>query len=146
MKLCLSCHIEFSDDMDVCPKDNVQLVTLSEDPLIGATLQDRYKIESVIGRGAMGVVYKASQEVIGRDVAVKVLHTHLVDDNDALKRFHQQAKAASRLNHPHIITLYDYGVIAGGQPYIVMDLLKGETLSHLLEERDYLSLSDAQPI
>jgi serine/threonine-protein kinase len=146
MKLCLACHIEFSDDMDVCPKDNVTLVTLSEDPLIGATLQDRYKIESVIGRGAMGAVYKATQEIIGREVAVKVLHGHLIEDNDALKRFHQQAKAASRLNHPHIITLYDYGVIAGGQPYIVMDLLKGVSLAQVLEQREYLPLDEAMPL
>src|SRR5262245_4639852 len=136
MKLCLTCHLEFADEMDVCPKDNVQLVSLAEDPLIGSTVQNRYKIERVIGRGAMGIVYKAFQEIIGREVAVKVLHTHLLDDNDALKRFHQQAKAASRLNHPHIITLYDYGVISGGQPFIVMDLLKGVSLAQVLEERE----------
>jgi serine/threonine-protein kinase len=146
MKLCLSCHLEFTDEMDVCPKDNVTLVTLGDDPLIGNTLQDRYKIESVIGRGAMGAVYKATQEIIGREVAIKVLHTHLVDDNDALKRFHQQAKAASRLNHPHIITLYDYGVMSGGQPYIVMDLLKGTAMSRILEEREYLPLEEAVPL
>lgn len=146
MKLCLSCHLEFSDEMDVCPKDNVQLVALGDDPLIGTTLQDRYKIDSVIGRGAMGAVYKATQEIIGREVALKVLHTHLVDDTDALKRFHQQAKAASRLNHPHIITLYDCGVMSGGQPYIVMDLLKGTTLARVLEEREYLPLEEAIPL
>lgn len=132
--------------MEICPKDNVTLVTLGDDPLVGSTLQHRYKIESVIGRGAMGTVYKASQEIIGRQVAIKVLHTHLVDDNDALKRFHQQAKAASRLNHPNIITLYDYGVIAGGQPYIVMDLLKGVSLAAMLEQREYLPADETSAI
>ncbi len=119
---------------------------LADDPLIGTTLQDRYKIESIIGQGTMGVVYKAFQELIGRAVAVKVLHSHLVADKEALKRFHQQAKAASRLNHPHIITLYDYGVLGSGQPFIVMDLLKGAPLSKLLEERQFLPLLEAKPI
>src|SRR5271154_104874 len=142
MKLCLVCHFQFSDEQEVCPKDNAQLVPLSEDPLIGSIIQDRYKIESVIGKGSMGTVYKATQELIGREVAVKVLHSHLVSDTESLKRFHQQARAASRLNHPHIITLYDYGIIPGGQPYIVMDLLYGTTLSRLLMDREYLSVDE----
>ncbi len=146
MKLCLSCHLEFNDDTEICPKDNVALVPIGDDPLIGTVLQGRYKIESVIGRGAMGMVYKASQELIGRGVAVKVLHPHLAADNEAIKRFHQQARAASRLNHPHIITLFDYGVMAGGQPYIVMDLLEGISLAHLLEEREYLPVDEAASI
>src|SRR4029078_10797989 len=125
-----------------CPKDNMNLVPIAEDPLIGSTIQDRYKIESIIGKGSMGIVYKASQELIGREVAIKVLHGHLVSDGESLKRFHQQARAASRLNHPHIITLYDYGVIPSGQPYIVMDLLYGTTLANLLLEREYLSVDE----
>src|SRR5438477_3967031 len=146
MKLCLVCHLNFQDDQEVCPKDNVNLVPIAEDPLIGSTIQDRYKIDSVIGKGSMGIVYKASQELIGREVAIKVLHSHLVLDNESLKRFHQQARAASRLNHPHIITLYDYGVLGTGQPYIVMDLLTGCTLASLLKERDYLPVDEVVPI
>src|SRR5207253_5629864 len=138
MKLCLVCHLNFTDEQQTCPKDNVNLVPLAQDPLIGSVIQDRYKIESVIGKGSMGLVYKASQELIGREVAIKVLHSHLISDGESLKRFHQQARAASRLNHPHIITLYDYGVLPTGQPYIVMDLLKGITLATLIQERDYL--------
>src|SRR5438093_1306733 len=86
----------------ISSKDIVNLVPIAEDPLIGSTIQDRYKIDSVIGKGSMGIVYKASQELIGREVAIKVLHSHPVSDNESLKRFHQQARAASRLNHPHI--------------------------------------------
>jgi serine/threonine-protein kinase len=146
MKLCLVCHLNFPDEQETCPKDNMNLVPIAEDPLIGSVIQDRYKIESIIGKGSMGIVYKASQELIGREVAIKVLHAHLVSDGESLKRFHQQARAASRLNHPHIITLYDYGVLGSGQPYIVMDLLKGSTLATLLEERDYLPVEEALPI
>ncbi|MBI4534096.1 MAG: serine/threonine protein kinase [Candidatus Melainabacteria bacterium] len=94
----------------------------------------------------MGTVYQATQEFIGRQVAVKILHGYLVLDDESLKRFHQQAKAASRLNHPHTITLYDYGVLSGGQPFIVMDLLKGQTLRQLLDATGNLSLAQALPI
>ncbi len=146
MKLCLVCNSHFGDDQEHCLKDNSKLVSINQDPLIGLVIQDRYKLESVIGKGTMGVVYKATQELIGREVAVKVLHSHLVADTESLKRFHQQAKAASRLNHPHIITLYDYGVIDGGQPYIVMDLLKGMSLAQLLDERGNLHLDETFPI
>lgn len=146
MKLCLVCNLHFPDEQETCPKDNAGLVPLAGDPLIGMVIQERYKIESLIGKGTMGVVYRANQELIGREVAVKVLHSHLAADSEALKRFHQQAKAASRLNHPHIITLYDYGVIEGNRPYLVMDLLSGPTLSHILEERTNLNAEEAAPI
>jgi len=147
MKLCLVCHLQFPDEQDTCPKDNTSLVTLAQDPLIGTVIQERYKIESVIGKGSMGVVYRATQELIGREVAVKVLHSHLVADSESRKRFHQQAKASSRLNHPHIITLYDFGILPGSdQPYIVMDLLTGTTLARVLEERDYLPVEETLPI
>lgn len=146
MKLCLVCNFHFSDEQEQCPKDNSPLVPISADPLIGLLIQDKYKVEGVIGRGTMGIVYKATQELIGREVAVKILHGHLVADTESLKRFHQQAKAASRLNHPHIITLYDYGIIEGGQPYIVMDLLKGTSLARVLDEKGSLTADEALPI
>jgi len=146
MKLCVTCHLQFEDQRDVCPQDNTPLIVLGHDPLLGTTIHQRYRLESLIGKGSMGMVYQATQELINRQVAVKVLHSHLVSEADSLKRFHQQAKAASRLHHPHIITLYDYGIINGGQPFIVMDLLKGPTLGQLLEEKRVLSLDEILPI
>lgn len=146
MKLCMMCHLQFGNEQEICPKDNIPLIALGNDPLLGTTIQQRYRLDAIIGRGAMGMVYLATQELIDRQVAIKVLHSHLVSESESLKRFHQQAKAASRLHHPHIVTLYDYGIIPGGQPYIAMDLLKGQTLAELLEEKGTLPLSDLLPI
>ena len=146
MKLCLICHNHFPDEQDRCPQDNAQLVPLGQDPFVGMIIQNKYKLESVIGKGSMGTVYKATQELIERDVAVKILHSHLAADNESLKRFHQQAKAASRLHHPHIITLYDYGILPSNQPFLVMDLITGITLAQLLEECINLSLPETQAI
>lgn len=143
MKLCLVCNFKFEDEQELCPKDYSKLVPLGKDPLIGKVIQDRYRIDSMIAKGSMGVVYKATQELIGREVAVKVLHGYLIDDEESTKRFHKEAKAASRLNHPNITTLYDYGVLGRGQPYIVMDLLRGCSLSDVLKQRDYLPLDEA---
>lgn len=142
MKLCLVCNFQFEDEQELCPKDYSKLVPLGKDQLIGKLIQDRYRIDSMIAKGSMGVVYKATQELIGREVAVKVLHGYLVADEESIKRFHKEAKAASRLNHPNITTLYDYGVLGSGQPYIVMDLLHGSSLADILKQREYLPVDE----
>ena len=140
MKLCLVCNFQFSDDQDLCPKDLSKLVPVGKDPLIGMLIQDRYRIESVVAKGSMGIIYKAMQEAIGRTVAVKVMHGYLVNDDESMKRYHKEAKAASRLNHPNITTIYDFGVLSSGQPYIVMDLLTGKALADILQQRGQLTL------
>lgn len=123
------------------------MVTVGDDPLLGVVVEGRYKIESVIGQGSAGTVYKAVQELIGREVAIKVLHDYLVSDQEFIKRFTQEAKASSRLSHPNIITIYDFGTIPqGNRPYIAMDLLKGTPLSDLLNERNHLTVEETIPL
>jgi serine/threonine protein kinase len=124
------------------------MVTVGDDPLLGMVVEGRYKIQSVIGQGSAGTVYRAVQELIGREVAVKVLHDYLVSDDEFIKRFKQEAKASSRLNHPNIITIYDFGVIpqGGGRPYIAMDLLNGTPLSDVITEVNHIDPLDAVPI
>ncbi len=123
------------------------MVTVGDDPLLGVVVEGRYKIESVIGQGSAGTVYKAVQELIGREVAIKVLHDYLVSDQEFIKRFTQEAKASSRLSHPNIITIYDFGTIPqGNRPYIAMDLLKGTPLSDLLNDRNHLSVEETIPL
>ncbi|MBX9696098.1 MAG: hypothetical protein K2Z81_27165, partial [Cyanobacteria bacterium] len=73
MKLCLVCNFQFGDEQDLCPKDLSKLVPVGKDPLIGMLIQDRYRIESLVAKGSMGVIYKATQEAIGRTVAIKVM-------------------------------------------------------------------------
>ncbi len=147
MKLCLICNFQTAGDQDVCPRDGSSMVTVGDDPLLGVVVEGRYKIESVIGQGSAGTVYKAVQELIGREVAIKVLHDYLVSDQEFIKRFTQEAKASSRLSHPNIITIYDFGVIPkGGRPYIAMDLLKGTPLSDMIADVNHLDVEDAVPI
>src|SRR5262245_5569951 len=92
-----------------------------------------YKILALLGRGGMGVVYRARDERLRRDVAIKVLPASLANDADRLSRFEQEAHATSALNHPNILTIYDIGAHEGA-PYIVAELLEGEELRKPLNE------------
>jgi serine/threonine protein kinase len=95
----------------------------------------RYQVIERIGRGAMGVVYRAHDNAMGRDVALKVLTADLEDDPDIRTRFHREAEAAARLSHPNIITIFDVGEDAD-RFFIVMELLRGATLREFLKQSD----------
>src|SRR5215469_3127388 len=111
MKLCLSCNQYFDDNFEQCPTDQLVLESIGKDPLIGALINNRYLVDSVIGKGSSGIVYKASR--LGRGemvVAIKVLHSYIGAAGAALDRFLREAQAASRLRNPHIITIWESGV------------------------------------
>ena len=93
----------------------------------------RYEIQRRLGRGGMGTVYVAHDPVLGRMVAIKVFAGDL-DVPDARERFSREARAAAALNHPHIVTVYDFGEFAS-QPYIVMEYVPGETLANLIRRK-----------
>jgi len=140
MKLCLNCHKQFTDEVELCPHEGSFLVPVPNDPLLGALIDERYRVESLIAKGAVGSVYKAKQELLGRQVALKVLHGYLGADPESLVRFHREAKAISRLEHPNLLTLYDFGMTSDGQPYFVMDLLNGTTLAKVLNSEGRLDV------
>ena len=96
------------------------------------TTMSHYRIVSKIGAGGMGEVYRAQDVRLDRDVAIKILPVGIGSDGDRLKRFEQEAKATSALNHPNILTVYDIGEHEGS-PYIVSELLEGEELRQLLD-------------
>jgi serine/threonine protein kinase len=103
-------------------------VTISSGTKLG-----RYEIRSQIGAGGMGEVYRARDEKLNRDVAIKVLPAALSQDVDRLLRFEQEAQAAGALNHPNILAVYDVG-LHDGAPYIVSELLEGEELREQLND------------
>lgn len=101
--------------------------------LVGERLADKYELTALLGRGGMSSVYKAHHTVLNRTFAIKILHAHLLQDQNALVRFKKEAKAASSLCHPNIITIHDFEV-ENGRPYQVIDYLEGASLADLIAE------------
>src|ERR1700694_5751908 len=95
--------------------------------LASGTKLGPYEIQSPLGAGGMGEVYRARDTRLGRDVAIKVLPKHLSSSEEMRQRFEREARAISQLSHPHICALYDVGSHEGTE-YLVMELLEGETL------------------
>jgi serine/threonine protein kinase/Tfp pilus assembly protein PilF len=113
--------------------------------MIGRTIS-HYRIVEKLGEGGMGVVYVAEDTLLGRRVAIKTLTAARSTQGDQFRsRFLREARAISALSHPHIATIHDYGETDDGQPYIVMELVKGETLNDLMH-RGVLTLSRATEI
>jgi tetratricopeptide (TPR) repeat protein len=111
------------------------------DRLIGTLLDQRYRVLRQVGRGGAGIVYEAEHEAMARRVAVKVLAITLDEDGRAVDRFRREARAAGRLNHPHVVTVHDYGTTAG-HPFLVMEYCEGGSLADQLRARGTLPLAD----
>jgi serine/threonine-protein kinase len=118
---------------------------VAADPLVGTTINDRFKILSVIAKGGMGKVYKAEQAPLGRIVAVKVLHPNYAGEGDPefSKRFALEASVVSRLKHPNTVTVYDYGTTTEGVYFMAMELLEGKTLHRLIRDEGALDVGRA---
>ena len=115
----------------------------SNDPLVGSTLDARYRVLRVIGEGGMGVVYEALHVLIEKHVAIKVLRDTFTSRPDVVERFRQEAKSASKIGHPNIVDVSDFGETPSGQSYIVMEMLIGEDLADVLARERVLSASRA---
>jgi tRNA A-37 threonylcarbamoyl transferase component Bud32 len=119
---------------------NVRIAPTTKDPLCGRTIGGgKYILDSVIGTGAIGIVFKASHKDLGRTVAIKVLNPRYRDDPDLLAVFRTEARAASQLEHPNVARVYDYGQEPDGLVYIVMEYLSGYTLGSVLSARRKLT-------
>jgi serine/threonine-protein kinase len=110
--------------------------------LTGKTIGGKYLVRAVLGEGGMGTVFEAENLAIGRSVAVKVLHPTQARKKVAVKRFHQEARAAGAIGHPNICEVYDLGMLDDGSPYLVMEKLVGETLADRIASEGGLPFDD----
>ncbi|HEX2767401.1 MAG TPA: protein kinase [Candidatus Limnocylindria bacterium] len=129
--------------MNDSPRPPERDAPLEPDPMLGVTLADRYRITELVARGGMSRVYRARDERLDRDVAVKVLAPPYADDPEFIERFLAEARAAASLSHPSLVHVYDSGT-DGAAHYIVMELLEGHrTLRQVLTEHGRLSVAEA---
>ena len=145
---CPKCGRHYSADFEVCPEDQSPLQADSTvgaspavDPLVGHTLDDKYRLEEQLGIGGMGTVYRARHLLIDRPVAVKVLNQRFVEDEAARTRFRREARAAGRLQHANAVTVTDFGESNDGYVYLVMELLEGRTLRDVLAKEAPLDVA-----
>lgn len=127
---CSTCNALYRASEPFCPIDGGALVE-GDDPLVGCTIEGRYFVRRLIGRGGMGAVYEAEHVAIGRRVAIKFLLRDRADD-EALARFRREARAASRITHDHVVRIFDVGN-HDGLEYIAMEYVEGVDLHRLLQ-------------
>ncbi|MBI3205539.1 MAG: protein kinase [Myxococcales bacterium] len=114
-----------------------------DDQRCGSVVDDKYRIERLIGRGGMGAVYEATNIAIGKRVALKFLDRDAAKDADAVARFQREAEAAGVVESAHIVHIFDSGTSADGRPFLVMELLSGEDLRATLRREGRMPVADA---
>jgi serine/threonine-protein kinase len=124
-------------------------MTSTTDPLVGQVLDRRYHVIDRVARGGMATVYRATDTRLDRLVALKVMHVGLGDDADFTRKFDREARAAAKLSHPNVVSVFDQGN-DGGRPYIVMELVEGKTLRTVISRESPLApvraLSMIEPV
>ncbi len=147
MKTCPTCGREYAETTTLCPADGAVLKRVgNEDRLIGQVLAGKYRIEDKIDEGGMGCVYRATHVLMEKVIAVKVLHPALAADDKIVQRFTREAKAASRISHPHAINVTDFGESENGVVYLVMEYLRGRTLKDIVRSGGPMTLQRAAEI
>ncbi|MBK9142065.1 MAG: serine/threonine protein kinase [Candidatus Melainabacteria bacterium] len=118
----------------------------SKSQLVGSIISDRYEVHEEIGRGIFGAVYEGFHRQMEKPIAIKVLFQQVEADDTGFKRFHREAQAASVLNHPNIVKIYDFGVSDTGRPYIIMDRVEGQNLKDILLKEGRMEATRALPV
>ena len=147
MKICPVCSTEYAADVKFCPNDGQTLRSAAPaNDLVGQVVADRYHVVKKLGEGGMGQVYLAEHVKMGRRSAIKVMNPSMVHDPDAVARFNREAANASRINHPNVCAIYDFGETPDGLIYLAMEFIEGEPLTDVLERDGALPLPRATAI
>lgn len=133
MKTCPKCGAEYPDTTTLCPSDGIPLEKAG-DSLLGQTLAGKYRIEERLNEGGMGTVYRGTHVLMDKTVAVKVLRSSLAADVKIVARFSREARAASRISHPHALSVTDFGESEEGVVFLVMEYLSGKTLKEVIRQ------------
>jgi eukaryotic-like serine/threonine-protein kinase len=127
---CPNCGTSYPPSVRLCPKDGTVLEghRPTEERFVGAVLHGKYRLDNYLSSGGMGAVFRATHVMLGKPVAVKLIKADLVTSADMVRRFQREARAATSLNHPSIVSVYDLGQTDDGTLYIAMELVDGNSL------------------
>ncbi len=142
MKYCPVCKATYEDSVSFCATDG-EVLEEDSTTLVGATLDGQYHIESMLGKGGMGAVYRARHILLGDRVAIKVLPPEMRNNAEWLRRFRREGQAARRFRHPNAVTVYDLRTTSDGLIYMVMEYVEGHTLDAELKARGRFTPHDA---
>ena len=146
-KICPTCGTEYPLSERFCPRDGTALRSANaQADLLGSVVADRYHILKKLGEGGMGTVYLAEHVKMGRKSALKVMNPGMNTDPDAIARFNREASNASRLSHPNICGIYDFGETPDGLIYLAMEFIEGSSLTSLIEKGGQLPAPRAASI
>lgn len=146
MPFCPACKTQYSQEERFCHLDGAALLPDEpSDPYIGKQIGN-YRIESKLGEGGMGMVYKAVHPSLGRSAAIKFLRPEYTRDRDVLGRFFDEARAVNRIRHKNILDVFDLGQTPEGAAYLIAEFLEGEDLEHRLKRERRLSVPQIQHI
>ena len=135
VKICPTCGSEYPMSERFCPRDGSALRGQNaQGDLVGTVIADRYHVMKKLGEGGMGAVYLAEHVKMGRKSAIKVMNPGMNQDPDAIARFNREASNASRMNHPNICAIYDFGETPEGLIYLAMEFIEGQSLTSLIEK------------
>jgi hypothetical protein len=137
-KICPTCNAEYPETERFCPKDGTALHNSVTTDLVGSIIAERYHVLKQLGAGGMGRVYLAEHVKMGRRCAVKVLHPAMAGDVEAIGRFNREAANASRIDHPNVAAIYDFGETPNGLLYLAMQYIEGETLTQMVKSQGAL--------
>ena len=147
MKICPVCSTEFPDDQKFCPNDgSVLRGAAPTSDLVGQVVAERYHVVKKLGEGGMGQVYLAEHVKMGRRSAIKVMNPSMTHDPDAVARFNREAANASRITHPNVCAVYDFGETPDGLIYLAMEFIEGEPLTDLIAREGALKVGRAVKI
>ncbi len=141
--VCPTCGLKLSLSTKTCPNDGTET---GESPKPGTIFKGHYEFVDIVGEGGMSVVYKARDKILGRTVAIKLMHAHVAANSKQILRFQQEAKAASLLSHPHVISVHEFGTLDDGQPFLIMDYAEGKSLAEIITSRGRLPVARALAI
>ena len=145
MKYCPTCQAKYEDSISFCALDG-EVLEDDATHIVGSTLDGQYNIESLLGKGGMGAVYRARHILLGDKVAIKILPPQMRNNAEWLRRFRREGQAARRFRHPNAVTVYDLRTTSDGLIYMVMEFVEGHTLDAELKRRGRFTAMDAYAV